>query len=107
MNRLNVVTKEVANKTMKDASEGPPSKSKDANDGTVIDAAVSCDSSWQKRAYSSLNGVVTVISMDNGKILDIEQMTRTCKSYLLHEKLKTSNPKRLEEWKLTHVCKIL
>ena len=107
MNRLNVVAKEVANKTMKDASEDPPSKSKDPNDDTVIDAAVSCHSSWQKRGHSSLNGVVTVISIDNGKILDIEPMTRTCKSYLLHEKLKTSNPKRLEEWKLTYVCKII
>ena len=45
--------------------------------------AVSCDGSWKKRGYSySLNGVVTVISMDNGKILDVEPMTRTCKSCL-------------------------
>ena len=44
--------------------------------------------------------------MDNGKILDVEPMTRTCKSCLLHEKLKTSDPKHLEEWKLAHVCKI-
>ena len=44
--------------------------------------------------------------MDNGKILDIEPMTRTCKSCLLHEKLKTSDPKRFKEWKLTHACKI-
>ena len=32
-------------------------------------------------------------------------MTRTCKSCLLHEKLKTSDPKHFG-WKLTHVCKI-
>ena len=67
----------------------------------VIDNAVSCDGSWQKRGYSLLNGVVT-----NGKILDIEPMTRTCKSCLLHEKLETSDPNRFEEWKLKHVCKI-
>ena len=70
-----------------------------------IDTAVSCNGSWQKRGCSSLNGVVTV-SMDNGKILDIEPMTRTCKSYLLHEKLQTSDPKSFKEWKLTHACKI-
>ena len=40
--------------------------------------------------------------MDN----DIEPMTRTWKSCLLHEKLKTSDPKRFEEWKVTHICKI-
>ena len=44
--------------------------------------------------------------MDNGKIFDIEPMTRTCKSCLLHENLKTSDPKHFEEWKLAHVCKI-
>ena len=70
-----------------------------------IDTAVSCDGSWQKRGYSSLNGVVTV-SMDNGKLLDIEPMTRTCKSCLLHEKLQTSDPKCFKEWKLIYACKI-
>ena len=89
VNRLNVAAKEVANETMRDASEDLLSKSKDPNDDTVIDTAVSSDGSWQKKGYSSLNGVVTVI----GKILDIEPMTRTCKSFLLHEKLKTSHPK--------------
>ena len=93
VNRLNVVAKEVANETMTDVSENLLSKSKGPNHDTVIDT-VSCDGSWQKRGYSSLNGVVTVISMDNGKILDIEPMTRTCKSCLLHEKLRTSDPKR-------------
>ena len=88
---------------MRDALEHPLSKSKDPNDDTVIDTAVSCDGSWQKRGYSSLNYVVTVISMDNGEILDIEPLTRTCKSCLLHEKLKTSDPKRFKEWKINHI----
>ena len=98
VNLLNVVAKEVANETMIDVSEDLLSKSKDSNDDTVIDTAVSCDGSQQKRGYSSLNDVVTVVSMDN----NIEPMTRTWKSCLLHEKLKTSDPKRFEEWKVTH-----
>ena len=71
---------------MRNASEDLLFKSKDPNEDTVIETAVSCDGSWQKRGYSSLNGVIMVISMDNGKILDIEPMARTCKSCLLHEK---------------------
>ena len=71
---------------MRNASEDLLLKSKDPNEDTVIETAVSCDGSWQKRGYSSLNGVIMVISMDNGKILDIEPMARTCKSCLLHEK---------------------
>ena len=61
-NRLNIAVKEVANETMRDASEDLLSKCKDPNDDTVGDTAVYCDGSWQKRGYSSLNGVVTVIS---------------------------------------------
>ena len=44
--------------------------------------------------------------MDNGKILEIETVTWTCKSCLQHEQLKTSDSKRFEEQKLTHVWKI-
>ena len=106
VNRLNVVAKEVANETMRDALENLLSKCKNPNDDTVIDTSVSCDGSWQKRGYSSLNGVVTVISIDNSKILDIKPMTRTCISCLLHLKLKTSDSKRFDEWKMTHACKI-
>ena len=83
---------------MIDSSDDLLSEGKDLNDATVIETAVSCDGSWQKRAYSSLNGVVTVISVDNAKILDIEAMTRTCKSCLLHEKLGTFDPKCFKEW---------
>ena len=72
VNRINIVVKEVANETMRDASEDVLSKSKDPSDNTVIDTAVSCDCSRQKRGYSSLNGVVTIISMDNDKFLDTE-----------------------------------
>lgn len=45
----------------------------------VTDCAVSVDGSWQKRGYSSLNGAVTAISIDTGKILDIEIMSKVCR----------------------------
>ena len=106
VDRLSVVAKEVANEAMRNASEDLLSKSKDPNDDRVIDTAVSWDVSWQKRGYSSMNGVVTGISMNNGYVLDNEPITRTYKSCLVHEKLKTSDPKRFEELKLTNVCKI-
>ena len=65
---------------MRYASEDLLSKGKDPNNDTAFDTAVSCDDRWQKRSYSSLNSVVTDISMNTDKILDIETMTRTCKS---------------------------
>ena len=42
------------------------------------DIGVSVDGTWQKRGYVSLNGVVAVISMDSGKVIDMEVMLRYC-----------------------------
>ncbi|GFW00423.1 uncharacterized protein TNCV_692621 [Trichonephila clavipes] len=39
---------------------------------------ISIDGTWQRRGYSSLNGCVSAISVDTGKILDIEVMTQYC-----------------------------
>ena len=35
----------------------------DVND-VIVNTAISCDGSWHRRGYSSINGVVTIISMD-------------------------------------------
>ncbi|GFU82342.1 CCHC-type domain-containing protein [Trichonephila clavipes] len=39
---------------------------------------ISIYGTWQRRGYSSLNGCVSAISVDTGKILDIEVMTQYC-----------------------------
>ena len=50
------------------------------NDATseVCDG-VSCDGTWQRRGFSSLTGVVPVISHRNGKVLDFVVLTKYCK----------------------------
>jgi len=45
----------------------------------IVDVAVSCDGTWQRRGYASHNGVVSVISMDTRKVIDIEAMNKSCK----------------------------
>ncbi|GBN43332.1 hypothetical protein AVEN_249312-1 [Araneus ventricosus] len=40
---------------------------------------VSADGMWQRRGHMSLIDCVTVISIDTGKILDLEVMTQYCK----------------------------
>ena len=35
--------------------------------------SVSSDGTWQKRGSVSMNGTVAIISIDNGKIIDIEK----------------------------------
>ncbi|GFW10683.1 uncharacterized protein TNCV_4918021 [Trichonephila clavipes] len=47
---------------------------------------VSVDGSCQRRGHMSLNGCVSVISIDTGKILDLEVMTQYCKMCELNVK---------------------
>ena len=46
---------------------------------------------WHCRGYSSLNGVVTVVSIKNGKVLNIEPMSRTGKACVLKETLRKTD----------------
>lgn len=42
------------------------------------DITVSCDGTWQKRGFSSLNGVVTIISSDTRKCIDYRIKSKVC-----------------------------
>ncbi|GFX71216.1 uncharacterized protein TNCV_3409861 [Trichonephila clavipes] len=50
--------------------------------------AVAVDGTWQKRGYTSLNGVVTVTSIDTGKVIDVDSLSKycACKNLPFHEK---------------------
>ena len=71
---------------------------------TVADTAVSVDGTWQKRGYSSFNGVITAISMENGKVLDTVPLTRYCKGCKLAENFRVSDPAKHDQWKAEHNC---
>ncbi|GFT24740.1 uncharacterized protein TNCV_2856661 [Trichonephila clavipes] len=49
----------------------------DENDGKR-DLAVAVDGSWQKCGFSSKNGLVTVTSVDTGKVIDVEVFSKHC-----------------------------
>ena len=72
----------------------------------VIDTAVSVDGTWQRRGFTSLNGIVTAISVDTGKILDCEIMSRNCKACNLMEAVKRDDPIRCDIWHASHNCKL-
>ncbi|GFT71133.1 uncharacterized protein TNCV_3001511 [Trichonephila clavipes] len=50
--------------------------------------AVAVDGTWQKRGYTSLNGAVTVTSIDTGKVIDVDILSKycACKNLPFHEK---------------------
>ena len=47
-------------------------------DGDICDFAVSCDGTWQRRGYASLNGLVTVIVVDTGEVIDYVVLNNKC-----------------------------
>lgn len=95
--------KEVAIETMKEAAKHIHKK-KSLPDNAIADVAVSCDGSWQRQGFSSLNGFVSAISMDTGKILDIESMTRYCRSCQMQQTASKSDPDGYAKWKESHNC---
>ena len=70
----------------------------------LVDIAVSCDGSWQKRGHSSLNGFVSAISMDSGKIVDIAPMSRFCRSCSNNKKFKRVDPIKYDILQKNHRC---
>ena len=49
-------------------------------DETVLDIAVSFDGTWAKRRHMSLFGMVFVISVDTGEVLDYHVLSKFCES---------------------------
>ena len=75
---------------------------KDEND--ILDAAVSFDGTWAKRGFTSLTGVVFVISVDTGEVLDYHVLSKSCQSCALKKGKCTDE--EFEEWLLEHECDI-
>ncbi|GFX73959.1 uncharacterized protein TNCV_2093911 [Trichonephila clavipes] len=65
------------------------------------ECGVSVDGTWQKRGYSSLNGCVSTISVDSGKILDIEELSQYCRVCTKTEKTSGFSKKCV----VSHFCK--
>ncbi|KAJ4430781.1 hypothetical protein ANN_19372 [Periplaneta americana] len=64
---------EVAKKSMTNAIEEAVALNENSRDITAA-----FDGSWQKRGHTSLNGVITATSLDNGKVIDVECLTKFC-----------------------------
>ncbi|GFY20291.1 uncharacterized protein TNCV_209231 [Trichonephila clavipes] len=65
------------------------------------ECGVSVDGTWQKRGYSSLNECVSTISVDSGKILDIEVLSQYCRVCTKTEKTSGFSKKCV----VSHFCK--
>ncbi|GFW91454.1 uncharacterized protein TNCV_3376201 [Trichonephila clavipes] len=73
LHALNNATEKVAKASMALAA----SETLSFNNGNP-NVPVAIDGTWQKRGHTSLNGVVTAVSVDTGKVVDAEILSRKC-----------------------------
>ncbi|GFX21222.1 uncharacterized protein TNCV_2251701 [Trichonephila clavipes] len=75
-NKLISVISEVSELSMQKAASEllvlHPTKNK------IVECGISVDGTWQRRGYSSMNGCVAGLSVDTGKVVDIEIMSSYC-----------------------------
>ena len=69
------------------------------------DVSVSLDGTWQKRGFSSHNGVVTAISVDTGKCVDCEVLSNFCKGCQQWDG-KDHRSEEYQTWKKEHDCQL-
>ena len=55
----------------------------EVDNGQPVEIAVSFDGTWAKRGFTSLTGVVFVISLDTGEVLDYHVLSKTCQKCAL------------------------
>lgn len=93
------VVKKLANETMITAAFRVR-KMKDTSEcGATIDGT------WQKRGYSSLNGVVTALSVDTGEVLDVEVLNKVCHGCRAWS-TKDKSSADYQRWLVNHTCSI-
>ena len=65
-------------------------------ENVIADITLPRDGSWQKRGFSSLNGLVTLIASDSGKCVDYRVLTKSCSSCSSLELRKDTEPELYE-----------
>jgi hypothetical protein len=99
-NKLLPTVKQLANDSMNNNAM----EVKDMCSSDEGECGISLDGTWQRRGHTSHNGIVTAISLDTKKCVDVEIMSDKCKQCENWEK-RTNDPKYVE-WKASHNCKI-
>lgn len=95
---ITIAAKAVSDLSMKKAAK--EEKEKSIEKGQTEEITVSGDGSWRKRGFSSLFGIVTLIGLHTGKVVDTVVKSKYCKSYEYWEN--SVGTTEYEEWKESH-----
>ena len=83
-NTYDVLSEIICNVAMKVAKASMIHAASELKKSERSDVGVSIDGSCQRRGFSSLNGVITVISINSGNSLDCQILSRHCKACVIH-----------------------
>ena len=72
----------------------------------TADVGVLIDGTWQRKGFTSMNGVVTAISVDSGKVLDVLILSKSCKGCVRMKPVEKSDHERYKLWKASHKCNL-
>ena len=64
------------------------------------DIGVSVDGTWQRKGFSSLNGVVVAVSTTNFQVVDVEIRSRYCQPCTSKEELRKTDKIAFDKWKI-------
>ena len=96
---------DAAAKLVQITKEEDPSNIEESSEGQIIaNVAVTVDGTWQRRGHSSKNGVVFILSVRTGEVLDYEVRTKYCQECVYHEK-DNKNSKFYQDWLASHTSK--
>ena len=68
----------------------------------IVDTSVPCNGTWQKRGFTSLNGAVACLSIDTGKVIDVDVISRYCQACVTSAPLEQSDPDKFENFLAHH-----
>ena len=72
----------------------------------TADVGLSVDGTWQRKAFTSMNGVITAIYVDSGKVLDVSILSKSCEGCVRMKPVKKSDHERYKLWKASHKCSL-
>ena len=67
---------------------------------------VSVDGTWQRKGFTSLNGVITAMSIDSGNVFDTAVLSNSCKCCTRVQAIKAKDPHACDKWNAAHKCSL-
>ena len=65
------------------------------------DVGVSVDGTWQRKGFTSLNGVITALSTDSGRVLDTAILSKSSEGCTKMQMI-WQDPHAYEKWNAAH-----